>query len=279
MSNFSKRLITGLLGASIIVAGTLLSKYSFGIIFFLIMIFSSLEFIAITGLGKMSLSKKWILLLANGSAFILGYGIAIDLFPSVFRILGILPMFFLFSVGLWGRSAPDYKLSAILLSGHAYIGIPYMLLNYIYLHKADFWPSYVIAILFFVWANDIGAYFAGKRFGKTPLNKKVSPKKTWEGFFGGLLFTLLIAYSAFYLSGFEFMSRNLNLLQWLFLGLIVSMGSTFGDLIASSIKRTFDVKDFSSVLPGHGGFLDRFDGFVIAVVFAYAYLSLLGIIH
>jgi len=75
------------------------------------------------------------------------------------------------------------------------------------------------------------------------------------------------------------MSRNLDLIEWFTLGFLASVGSAFGDLIASSLKRTFQVKDSGKALPGHGGYIDRFDGFLLAVAFAYTYLSLLGIIH
>ncbi len=277
-SNLAKRFVTALAGAIIIISSIAISRYSYGIVFFLIMIFSTFEFVKITRLKEISRTKKWMLIAANAIAFLLSYGIAIKLIPEVFSTLGIIPLFFLFAVGLWGRSAPNYKLSAILISGHAYIGIPLMLLNYIYLHKEDYWPSYVIALLLFVWANDVAAYFVGRYFGKTKLNVKVSPKKTVEGLLGGLIFTPLFALG-YYLIYSNYFESSLSMIQWMLFGLIASFGANFGDLVGSSLKRSFHVKDSSNVLPGHGGFIDRFDGFFIAAVFIYAYLSLLGIIH
>jgi len=273
MKEIVQRSLTALVVGIIIIAGTLFSKYTFGIIFLAISVISSREFITITKLDEISTTKKWILILVNAFVFLLGYGIAINLIPENLRIIGIIPMFLLFSAGLFGRTSPDYRLSATFLSGHIYIGIPLMLLNYIYIHESDFWPSYVLAILIFVWCNDVGAYLIGRAIGKTKLIPQVSPKKTWEGFLGGVFLSLL---GAFIFSNF---SNNLTVTQWLVLGFFSSLGSTFGDLIASSLKRTFKVKDSGSILPGHGGFIDRFDGFFIAIVFAFAYLSLLGVIY
>ena len=277
-SSLQRRFITGLIGVAAVIAGTVLSKYSYGIVFFVVLVFASLEYIAITRLTEIAPAKKGVLLFSNILVFLLSYGITIHLIPAVYGILGIVPVFFLFGSGIWGRNAPNYNLSALLISGHIYIGIPLMLLNYIYLHKADFWPSYVIAILVFVWSNDIAAYFIGKYLGKSPLIPKVSPQKTWEGLVGGVVFSILAAY-IFYVIYTQTGTSQLLLYQWLLFGLIASIGANLGDLIISSLKRTFHKKDSGKMLPGHGGFLDRFDGFFLAVVFIYAFLSLLGIIH
>lgn len=273
MKELPQRFVTALLVGIVIIGGTLISKYTFGIIFLAISIISSIEYIKITKLRQISLSKRWILIIVNSLVFLLGYGIAIDVLPTRYRILGVLPIFFLFSAGLFGKSSPDYKLSSILISGHAYIGLPLMVLPYVYLHNNDFWPSYVIGILCCVWGNDVGAYLIGKSIGKRKLLPKVSPNKTWEGFIGGLVVAMFVGFV------FSLVSENLNTLQWILFGLFTGFGSAFGDLISSSLKRTFGVKDSGNMLPGHGGFIDRFDGFFIGIVFAFAYLSLLGVIY
>ncbi|MBX2846321.1 MAG: phosphatidate cytidylyltransferase [Saprospiraceae bacterium] len=273
MNELFQRALTALAIGTIIIASILYSKLAYGIVFLAITIISSLEYINITKLNEVSATKKWILVLVNSFVFLLGYGIAMDIVPGKYRIIGIIPMFLLFSTGLFGRSSPDYRLSTTFLAGHVYIGLPLMLCSYIYIHNSDFWPSYIIAILVFVWANDVGAYIIGRAMGRHKMIPKVSPGKTWEGFFGGLGMALIAAavYNQF--------SKNLSLVEWFALGAVVSVGSSFGDLIASSLKRTFGVKNSGSILPGHGGFIDRFDGFFIAIVFAFAYLSLLGVIN
>lgn len=269
----TQRVTTGLVVGLIFIGGTLLSKYTFGLIFLSVTILASIEYIKITRLDQISYSKKWILTVVNALVFLLGFLIAINVIPNNWRILGVLPIFFLFSLGLFGKSSPDYRLSSILISGHVYIGLPLMVLNYIYLHREDFWPSYVIAIICFVWANDVSAFLIGKHFGKHKLLPRVSPKKTWEGMIAGLIAAMATGII------FSFASDNLSLKQWLIFGLVAGVGASFGDLVGSSLKRTFGVKDSGKLLPGHGGLIDRFDSFFIAIVFAFAYLTLLGIIQ
>lgn len=124
-------------------------------------------------------------------------------------------------------------------------------------------------VLLVVWAADIGGYFAGRGIGGPKLWPRVSPKKTWAGAGGGFVASLAVAagFSAF---GFG------NLTSLLLLGAVLSIVSQSGDLFESAVKRRFGVKDSSQIIPGHGGLLDRLDGFVAAIVFAMLYGFLLG---
>jgi phosphatidate cytidylyltransferase len=125
-----------------------------------------------------------------------------------------------------------------------------------------------LSFLLMLWASDTGAYLFGSKFGKTRLFERHSPKKSWEGFFGGMLTSLLVAY---------FTSRYFTEVGFPVLAgmaaLIVCFG-TLGDLVESMLKRSLDVKDSGSFLPGHGGLLDRFDGLLIGAPVVYAYLYL-----
>lgn len=116
-------------------------------------------------------------------------------------------------------------------------------------------------VLLVVWVTDIGGYFAGRGIGGPKLWPRVSPKKTWAGAIGGLVLALVIALG-FALFGF---GRTVPLLL---LGAVLSVVSQLGDLFESAVKRRFDVKDSSHIIPGHGGLMDRLDGFVAAIVFA-----------
>lgn len=116
-------------------------------------------------------------------------------------------------------------------------------------------------VLLVVWVTDIGGYFAGRGIGGPKLWPRVSPKKTWAGAVGGLVLSLVIA-AAFALLGFG------RMFPLLMLGTVLSVVSQLGDLFESAIKRRFGVKDSSQIIPGHGGLLDRLDGFVAAIVFA-----------
>jgi len=119
----------------------------------------------------------------------------------------------------------------------------------------------LLYVFFIVWLCDVGAYFAGKGFGKNKLFPSVSPGKTWEGFIGGVLAGILVAVAIHYVFG------HFSLGEWIILGIVVSLTSVVGDLVESSFKRYFKVKDSSNIIPGHGGFLDRLDSFIYALPF------------
>jgi phosphatidate cytidylyltransferase len=148
-----------------------------------------------------------------------------------------------------------------------YIGVPFALLLWISMENAVYLPGRVAGLLFLTWANDSGAYLTGNLFGKHPLMRRISPKKTWEGFLGGLFFALLFAFFLSYMP-----STGLNPSDWWFLALIISIFGPVGDLIESLIKREKQVKDSGNLLPGHGGFLDRFDAFIFHIPFVALYL-------
>ena len=116
------------------------------------------------------------------------------------------------------------------------------------------------------WMNDTAAYIVGSQIGKTPLFPRISPKKTWEGTLGGLAGTLILA---FLLNEYF---EELILRDWLILAILVGLFGSLGDLVESMLKRSFAIKDSGRLLPGHGGFLDRFDGFIFMLPFAAAYI-------
>ena len=130
---------------------------------------------------------------------------------------------------------------------------------------------YVFAFFLIIWASDVGAYVVGISIGKHKMFERVSPKKTWEGFFGGMLFALT---TGFILSKTTINGNVLELWQWLVFALTVFIFGTLGDLVESLFKRSLDVKDSGSLMPGHGGLLDRFDSAIIAAPVAYIFLTL-----
>ncbi|QFT32004.1 Phosphatidate cytidylyltransferase [Labrenzia sp. THAF82] len=117
-------------------------------------------------------------------------------------------------------------------------------------------------LLFVVWATDIFAYFTGRALGGPKLWQRVSPKKTWSGAIGGLVFACLFGVGVVYWAG------ESDLVLWCLLAAMLSVVSQAGDLLESAIKRRFDVKDSSRLIPGHGGIMDRIDGLVAAAIFA-----------
>ncbi len=132
--------------------------------------------------------------------------------------------------------------------------------------RAEFSADILLMSLFVIWAVDTGAYFSGKRFGKTKLAVHVSPGKTWEGVWGGTILAFVIA-----LTGLWLISAQLNLSIILFAAILalIAMFSVLGDLFESVLKRQVHLKDSGRILPGHGGVLDRIDSLLIAIPMLY----------
>lgn len=138
-----------------------------------------------------------------------------------------------------------------------------------YLH-GGFNFHYPLAFLIMLWGNDTGAYLSGRFLGKHKLFERHSPKKTWEGFIGGVLISAGIALIiAHYYTDMEWY-------KWVIMAVIIGTFGTMGDLVESMFKRSINVKDSGGILPGHGGLLDRFDGLFIAAPVVYTFLYLIS---
>lgn len=125
----------------------------------------------------------------------------------------------------------------------------------------------VFFLFVLIWSSDSFAFFTGKFFGKHKMAPRISPKKTWEGFAGGVFFTLILGY---------FIELNFPDLRgnYIIVGLLVAVFAPLGDLVESQLKRTFGVKDSGNIIPGHGGILDRLDSFIICAPVVYLYFIL-----
>ncbi len=130
----------------------------------------------------------------------------------------------------------------------------------------------LLCILISIWICDSAAYFAGKGFGKHKLFERVSPKKTWEGAIAGFFFGII----AFWLSA-EILIKDFPLIHSIVIGVIVGIFGQIGDLAESQLKRDAGVKDSSAIIPGHGGFLDRFDSILFVIPLVYIYLFFVSI--
>lgn len=125
----------------------------------------------------------------------------------------------------------------------------------------------VFFLFILIWSSDTFAYLTGKFFGKHKMAPKISPKKTWEGFAGGVFLTIVLGF--FIEKYFPELRGN-----WMIVGFLISVFAPFGDLVESQLKRNFGVKDSGNIIPGHGGILDRLDSFIIAVPVVYLYFIL-----
>jgi len=130
---------------------------------------------------------------------------------------------------------------------------------------------YILLVFVMTWASDVGGYLFGMLWGKNKLAPQLSPGKTWEGAVGGVVLSIILALIYSYL----FKIQNLNLVYTILLGFSASVAAQVGDLLESSIKRYFGVKDSGRIIPGHGGVLDRFDSFMLVLPMVYYFLVVL----
>ena len=154
-----------------------------------------------------------------------------------------------------------------------YVAFPLSLLNSI---VAVTHPHMLLALFIMIWVNDTGAFLVGCSIGKHRLFERISPKKSWEGFFGGMLFCVGFGLLCHFV--FNNFFPAIGLWQWIVLAVIVSIAATLGDLVESLIKRTAGVKDSGNIIPGHGGLLDRIDSLLLVAPVALAYFLILSYI-
>ena len=160
--------------------------------------------------------------------------------------------------------------------GTLYIVIPLLLMIDLGTHasfSADhFLPLYSIGILFSIWINDTMAYLVGSFIGKTPLSP-VSPKKTWEGTIGGMVLSILVISMA---GKYIPIAKAIPAKDWVIISALCAVFGTLGDLLESKWKRSAGIKDSGSFMPGHGGFLDRFDSLLMAATPVWIYLKFIA---
>ena len=269
-SNLTQRIVTGLVGAVVILGGIYVSEWLFGAIFLTILIFTMLEFYDLVGLDGW-IPLKTFGTISGGFVFTLFFLIEHGTLSSKFYFL-IFPLVSgIYLIKLYKKSDPKpFANIAITFLGILYVALPFSLFNLAaHYENGEYRFEIIFGIMLILWASDTGAYFAGSRFGRRKLFERISPKKSWEGLLGGALVAIGMA---ILLSKYFII---LNLVQWLIVALIIVISGTYGDLVESLFKRSMDIKDSSSRLPGHGGFLDRFDSLILSMPFIIAYIEIL----
>lgn len=140
-------------------------------------------------------------------------------------------------------------------------------------------PLLPLSTFIFLWTNDTGAYCSGSLFGKHKLFPRISPGKTWEGSIGGGILVLAVAAAiGYWCNENATQAHTLSIVEWIGLGLVITVFGTWGDLVESLFKRTIGIKDSGNVLPGHGGMLDRFDSSLLAIPAAVVYLYTIALV-
>lgn len=268
-SNLGQRAITGLIGGLIVVVGSIYSDWTYFLVFACILGFSQMEFYKLTGLDGMLPLRSFGTFLGL-MLFSLTFLIEKEQFPNEYLYL-IFPIVSLtFFIKLYKKTdKKPFTGVAFTYLGIFYVAVPFSLLN-LAVFSVDQIYHYEILIgcLLILWASDTGAYFAGTRFGKTKLFERVSPKKSWEGFLGGAFSAIAVA---FVIARFF---HTIEDWKWLVIAGIIIIAGTYGDLIESLFKRSIEIKDSGQGLPGHGGFMDRFDGLLLSAPFITAFLKI-----
>ncbi len=268
-SNLGQRAITAAVGALIVVSAAIYSDWTYFIVFAAILGFSQMEFYKLTGLDGMLPLRSFGTFLGV-MIFTLTFMIEKERLPNEYLYL-IFPIVSLtFFIKLYKKTdKKPFTGVAYTYLGIFYVALPFSLLN-LAVFSVDKVYHYEILIgcLLILWASDTGAYFAGTKFGKTKLFERVSPKKSWEGFLGGAFSAIAVA---FILSQYF---RVIEDWKWLVIAGIIIIAGTYGDLIESLFKRSIEIKDSGNHLPGHGGFMDRFDGLLLSAPFITAFLKI-----
>lgn len=275
MKNFILRVITGAAYVAAIFAALFTTMPVFFVVFGIIMLFALNEFYKNLKVKDITVD----LVLSNALAVGI-YLLPIVKFYSIeFPLLSIVIVLALalFAIELFRNDEQPFQRIAFSLCGIIYVCVPFSLLAlYKVENSVDFFctfapSSYMILLLFaFTWINDTFAYLTGMLLGKHPLCPKISPKKTIEGFAGGCFFTIVCAavIAYVYMEGME--------LHIIGLAVLIVIASTLGDMVESRFKRWVGVKDSGKMLPGHGGFLDRFDSVIFSIPIFFAYLQIFG---
>jgi phosphatidate cytidylyltransferase len=267
-NNLTQRIITGILGSAGVITGICLSEWSYFAVFFIICLFSLLEFYKLAGFDGLT-PQKTFGAITGVLIFVLSFLIEKGMLQENCYFLIFPMMSCVYMIKLYKKTErKPFTNIAFTFLGIFYTAVPFALLNMVVFQNEVYNFEIIFGCLFILWASDTGAYFAGTYLGKRKLFERISPKKTWEGFFGGALLALIFAL------GLSHYFHTLSVLQWVIIGIIIIIGGTFGDLVESLLKRSIEIKDSGTSLPGHGGFLDRFDGLLISAPFIVAYLEI-----
>lgn len=268
MKKLMRRALSGGVYAGVLIFSILFSKVTFICVFYILMIFCLYEF------KKMIQLKSVFPYIIGTLLFVFGFILNVEDIPSriIFEYVGVL--LFLTIFGSFASILFAKKEEVISHLGKIFLSIIYIVVPFVLIVQIPFLNSTfkyinttILGVFILIWTNDTFAFLVGKNLGKHKLFERISPNKTIEGFFGGLIFTFI----ASFILAHQF--TTLSLVQWIVIAGIVSVFGVLGDLIESMFKRQAGVKDSSNFIPGHGGFLDRFDSVIFAAPFIFIYLQ------
>ncbi len=264
------RAITAFFFTIVMLGSIFLGGYTFTFFYLILSLAALYEFFNMIKTAGIK-AHKYFALFVSAIIFLITASYQLLELETKYMLLIIPLLFSVFIAELYKRDQSPFTNIA-----YTFVGIIYVIIPFCFFYSLGYIQNYgeynfhlPLSFLLMLWASDTGAYLFGMKLGKTKLFERHSPKKSWEGFLGGVFTSVLVSY---------IISLFFTELSPVVLGgmavLIVSFG-TLGDLVESMLKRSLNVKDSGSILPGHGGFLDRFDGLLIAAPIVYIYLYLI----
>lgn len=275
MKDLWQRTVTAILMAIVGIGAVILSQYGFAVLAVVLLSALIFEFSKLT-VGMTDYTAKaqkafffYRAFIGSVSFAIIFIWVAFDI--NVLPLLAVMPILIII---------PELRLASPKAFNHIilgvfsiiYIALPIAMASLIAFPSFHYDPYYLLGILVLTWSNDIFAYLVGKWVGRTPLARKVSPKKTIEGTMGGVIGTIALAFAVQYWWPMNFW------FDWPIIGLIAALAGIAGDLAESLIKRNLQIKDSGTLLPGHGGLLDRFDAMLFSIPAVLIYLLMRNII-
>lgn len=262
MSNLAKRTITGAIYVLSVVLAIYLDKKVTSIYFFVVSMIGLWEFYQVSKAKGDIKPNKYVGFLLGILTYCMFASLVFDGILLKIGMLGcILIFFYLLVYELLIEPNHPFTNIAYTVLGVVYVVVPFGFVNLIVHYYNVSYAPILMSLFIFVWCNDTFAYLVGRKLGKHKLFERISPKKTWEGSLGGLVFTII---SAVVVSLFF---KELSVLEFVLIAVAVAVVGTFGDLIESMFKRQMGVKDSGNILPGHGGILDRFDSMITVLLF------------
>ncbi|MBO5188702.1 MAG: phosphatidate cytidylyltransferase [Alistipes sp.] len=274
LKNLVVRTVSGIGLTVVVLGGMLWSQWSLGAVLLLLLVGGMWEFYNLS--AKQAIHpQRFLGLLAGVLLFALNFafvsndievlGAASRLFAGGLAMLLLLvPLMFICEL-YRKQPNPAANIGATLM-GVCYVALPLSLTLYLPIIGSEAWnPWVLIAYICIVWSNDVFAYLVGMAIGRRRLFERLSPKKSWEGFFGGLAGAVVAGVVVAHLMHHDYIT-------WGVLAVVVAVTAVFGDLAESMFKRAADVKDSGALIPGHGGVLDRFDALLLSAPFVFVYM-------